>query len=74
MSYTQTDLDNLDAAIASGHRVVHVEGRRVEYGTTDELLKARSHVASQLSAATAGTSGTSRRGVYRFSFTTLRGD
>jgi hypothetical protein len=74
MSYTQTDLDNLDAAIASGHRVVHVEGRRVEYGTTDELLKARSHVASQLSAAAAGTGGASRRGVFRFRNVTVRGD
>jgi hypothetical protein len=74
MSYTQTDLDNLDAAIASGHRVVHVEGRRVEYGTTDELLKARSHVASQLSAAAAGIGGASRRGVFRFRNVTVRGD
>lgn len=72
MAYTQTDLDTLDAAIASGHRVVHVEGRRVEYGTTAELLSARAHVAAQLTKTTAGAS--QAKGVYRFRFVTSRGD
>jgi hypothetical protein len=72
MAYTQTDLDNLDAAIASGHRVVHVEGRRVEYGTVEQLLQARAHIAGQLTAATTAATGAQRRGVYRFNFTTQR--
>lgn len=76
MAYTQTDLDNLDAAIASGHRVVHAEGRRVEYGNIDEMLRARAHIAGQIAAAagTGANASTQRRGVYRFQFTTARGD
>lgn len=71
MAYSQTDLDNLDAAIASGHLIVHVEGRRVEYRSLDELMRARAHVSAQITAATAGST---RRGVYRFRMTTSRGD
>jgi len=74
MAYTQTDLDSLDAAIASGHRRVYVEGRQVEYATTEELLKARSHVSEQLKAGAASASGATRRGVFRFRNTTVRGD
>lgn len=71
MAYSKTDLDNLDAAISSGELVVQVEGRRVEYRSLNELLRARAHVAEQMSTASAGTE---RRGVYRFRFTTSRGD
>ena len=78
MAFTQTDLDNLDAAIASGHRVVHAEGRRVEYGSIDDMLRARAHIAGQIAAAsgTGAGAGTNsqRRGVFRFQFTTSRGD
>jgi hypothetical protein len=76
MAFTQTDLDNLDAAIASGHRVVHAEGRRVEYGSVDDMLRARAHIAGQIAAASGTGAGTNsqRRGVYRFQFTTSRGD
>jgi hypothetical protein len=71
MAYTQSDLDNLDAAIASGHLTVRVEGRWIEYRSLPELMQARAHVANQMTAATAGTE---RRGVFRFRFTTSRGD
>lgn len=74
MAYTQSDLDALDAAIASGHRRVYVEGRQVEYASTAELLQARSHVNAQLNAAASTAGGTRPRGVYRFRFVTSRGD
>ena len=76
MAFTQTDLDNIDAAIASGHRVVHAEGRRVEYGSVDDMLRARAHIAGQIAAASGTGAGTTsqRRGVFRFQFTTSRGD
>lgn len=71
MALSQTDLDALDSAIASSELEVQLEGRRVKYRSTDELLKARTHVAELLNAAAAGGSA---RSAYRFRFTTLRGD
>ncbi len=68
MALTQTDLDNLDAAIATSELEVEIAGRRVKYRTTHELLLARNHVAGVLVA-----SSPTRRGSYRFSFGTSRG-
>ncbi len=69
MPLSQTDLDNLDAAIASSRLEVELDGRRVRYRSMQELLAARAHVATVLAGA-----GASRRTVYRFSHTTSRGD
>lgn len=69
MALTQTDLDALDAAIASAELEVQLEGRRVKYRSTDELLKARAHVAEVLAAAQRTT-----RATHRWNFTTQRGD
>jgi hypothetical protein len=66
MALTQTDLDALDLAIASSELEVQLEGRRVKYRSTDELLKARAHVAELVSTA-------QRRSSFRFSFDTQRG-
>lgn len=66
MALTQTDLDNLDRAIATSQLEVQLDGRRVRYRGMDELLLARQHVAQQLSS--------SRGGYRRFTFSTLRGD
>jgi roadblock/LC7 domain-containing protein len=71
MALTQTDLDNIDAAIATGELRVQFNGRLVEYRSIDELKKARAHVAEVLATAAAG--GRSA-GAYRFNFTTGRGD
>jgi hypothetical protein len=46
MAYTQTDLDTLDAAITGSQLTVRIADRLVTYRTTDELIKARAHVAS----------------------------
>ena len=45
---TQAMLEQLDAAIARGERVVQYNGKRVEYRSLDELLKARNIIAAQL--------------------------
>jgi hypothetical protein len=68
MALTQTDLDALDVAIASSELEVRLEGRSVKYRSTDELLKARQHVAEVL--RTAG--GSANRSSFRFNFATQR--
>lgn len=68
MALTQADLDALDRAIASSTLEVQLDGRRVKYRSMDELIKARGHVASQISAASG------RGGFRRMTFQTLRGD
>ncbi len=68
MALSQTDLDALDLAIASSELEVQLEGRRVKYRSTDELLKARAHIANLLVPVAV------RTGPYRFQFTTQRGD
>ena len=69
MAFTQTDLDNLDAAIASSELEVTLEGRHVKFDSIDALLKRRAFISGQL----AGGAGQSR-GSFRFNFTTARGD
>lgn len=72
MALTQTDLDNLDAAIAAAELTVEVNGRRVTYRSTADLIRARQHVADTLAAGT--TQGSvSRRGTFAVRFTTARG-
>lgn len=68
MAYTQTDLDQIDAAIATGALEVELSGKRIKYRSMRELMQARAHVAAQLTPP-------ARRGsVFRPSFTTARGD
>ena len=74
MAYTQSDLDVLDRAIATGEREVEYDGMRRVFRSVAELKEARAHVASVLAGA-GSTSGTSRPPVaYRFGMTTARGD
>lgn len=70
MPLSQTDLDALDAAIATSELEVELEGRRVKYRSMNELLAARAHVASVI----AGAASTSRRSTFYPQFTTSRGD
>ena len=51
MSFTQGQLDALDAAIASGVRSVTYDGHRTEYNSIDEMLRARQHMVSQMQAS-----------------------
>jgi roadblock/LC7 domain-containing protein len=50
MAFTAAQLAALDAAIASGELMVQYDGKRVEYRSMDDLLKARAFVAAQLEA------------------------
>lgn len=70
MALSQTDLDNLDAAIATAELEVEVDGRRTRYRSMPELIAARDHVARVLAGSAPG-----RRagGTYHFNFTTGRG-
>ena len=68
MALTSQDIDNLDAAIATGELEVEVNGRRVKYRSISELKAAREHVASVLQQ----DSGGQRRAVFRVNFSTSR--
>jgi hypothetical protein len=72
MAITQSDIDNLDMAIAQSELTVEVNGRRITYRSMDELLKARAHLAGLLVTQTNEGSST-RRGTYHAKFTTARG-
>lgn len=74
MALTQTDLDTLDSAIASGELKVSYNGRMVEFRSVAELKSARAHVYDVLTGAVASTPKARRTGTYRYTFTTGRGD
>ena len=55
MAVTQQDIDALNAAIASGERVVVLNGQSVTYRSIDDLIKARNDLRQEMAdAATAG--------------------
>lgn len=55
MAVTQSDIDNLNAAIASGTRQVTIGGQTVLYQTTESLIKARDDLQKELNKATSTT-------------------
>jgi len=57
MAVTQSDLDALDAAIASGVRMVTIGGQTTTFQTTESLAAARDRLSRQLQAAQAGEAG-----------------
>lgn len=48
MAYTQTQLEAIEAAIASGELTVSYDGKHVSYRSIDELLRARDTIQAQL--------------------------
>ena len=60
MAVTQADLNNLDAAIASGERQVVIGDQSVTYNTTASLIQARQHLAAQMERETAAATGRPR--------------
>lgn len=50
MAYTQTQLEALEAALASGMLRVSFEGRSMEYRSIEELKKAIAEVRAALAA------------------------
>ena len=73
MAFSQTDLDNINAAVATGELSVEVNGRKVVYRSMDDLLKARAIIQGELDAA-ATVAAAPRRGSYQVRFSTARGD
>jgi hypothetical protein len=64
MAITQSDIDNLNAAIASGTRSVTIGGQTITYGTVDALIKARNDLQTRLTAA--GSPRTRSRQTYAY--------
>ena len=52
MAFTQSDLDAIESAIASGATSVQFSDRLVVYRGVSDLLKARATVIAELTAAT----------------------
>ncbi len=53
MSWTQSDLDKIDAAIARGMRRVTYADHTVEYQTTQDMMTARAKMRAELGLDTA---------------------
>lgn len=68
MAFTQTELDALKKAFASGTTRVTYDGRTVEYGSADDLWKRIKNIEAEI----AQVSGTARKGAGFVSFS--RGD
>ena len=61
MPVTQLDVDEINAAIAVGERLVRKsDGTTVEYRSVADLIRARDDLRNELAAQTAATSGTAR--------------
>ena len=52
MAFTQSDLDVLNAAIATGARSVRYGDKQVDYKTLDEMLRARQIMMQELGLIT----------------------
>lgn len=68
MSFTTTQLDAIETAIASGELKVAFDGREVIYRSMDDLIKARNTISAALQSA--GTVTRKRK----FSYITRRMD
>lgn len=73
MSFTPTDLQNINAAIATGELSVEVNGRKVVYRNMDDLIKARNLMQADMASSNA-PAASPRRGSFQVRFTTARGD
>lgn len=69
MAVTQSDIDNLNTAIASGARSATVGGQTLIYNTTASLIQARDDLQKQLNRL----NRTSRRSLQSYLFQNGRG-
>ena len=60
MAVTQQDIDNLNAAIASGERVVVLNGQSVTYRSIADLILARNDLKRQLADQSDAETGSRR--------------
>lgn len=51
MAFTEADLTAINAALLSSNLEVEINGRRVRYRSTDDLLKIKAMVAQELAAS-----------------------
>lgn len=51
MAFTQTDIDRLKAAMASGVLTVEIEGKRITYRSMAELERALARAEAEVAAA-----------------------
>lgn len=54
MAVSQSDIDNLNAAIAAGVRQATIGGQTVLYQTTESLIKARDDMQKELNKVNSG--------------------
>lgn len=71
MAFTTTDLDAINAAIASGELTVKHNGREITYRSLSDLRAAKRTIEAELAGQEAGAR---TGGSYRFTFQTGRGD
>ena len=64
MAVSQSDLDALNAAIASGERQVTIGSQSVTYRSIDDLIKARNDIERQLRAQNGETAARQTRLYY----------
>lgn len=57
MAITQSHIDTLNAAIASGERVVVLNGQSITYRTVADLIQARNDLLKQMQDAEARAAG-----------------
>lgn len=60
MAVTQQDIDALNVAIASGERVVVLNGQSVTYRSIDDLIKARNDLRKEMADVAAAAAGKPR--------------
>lgn len=58
MSFTQSELDALRRAFAAGTLRVSYDGRTVEYGSADDLLKRIRTIEREMAGETSGSAPT----------------
>lgn len=67
MTFSTTDLDRINAAIATGELEVELEGKRVRYRSVAELINARNLIIADLTASGALTTAGVRTSYATFS-------
>jgi roadblock/LC7 domain-containing protein len=65
MSFTQTDLDKINAAIAKGARKFQKDGRMIEYHSIEDMIKARDAIREEIYKNDAAANGVMRPRSYR---------
>lgn len=56
MAVTQTDIDTLNAAIATGEKAVILDGQSISYRSISDLIDARNDLQEQLNREAAAAS------------------